>query len=296
MGGSLMKSLCGWGMAIGLAANAFAPAALAVEMQPDDFIPAPAGTFLFLDYNYYAKSTELDVGGAKLDADFESYVNLLRAAYYYDLGPFAANVNFILPVVDIPNVNVAGTTIDGERGVGDPILITPVWFVSNKETKQYLSVVGYYFIPLGNYDRDQPINAGTNRWAVTGQIGYWGGITEKLGVELWADGTWYQDNDDFTAASATLAQDATYTVGAWLRYDFSPKTYAALGYYASMGGAQSVNGVDINTATEFQRIRVAGAHFIAKEWQLYGEVAFDVAREDGFRQDVGTLIRLLKIF
>jgi hypothetical protein len=269
----------------------------AVEMQPDDFIALPAGLSVFLNYASYSRSARLDTPGGSADAELESYVELPRYAYFFHLGPFVADINLLVPMVDIPEARVGATNIEGTSGIGDPELVSTVWVVNDPSKQEYLGVAGYLSVPVGAYDRDRPINPGTHRWSGTLQVGYWRGLSEHIGLELIADATWYADNNDFgPVPSGRLQQDVTESAQAWIRYTFSPKTYAAVGYYASTGGEQHVNSVGNGTSTQFQQVRCALAQSLTPSVQVYGEVTRDTAREDGFRQDVGVLIRVLKAF
>jgi hypothetical protein len=280
-----------------LAAAGLARRAGAVEMQPDDFIALPAGVSVFLNYASYSRSSRLDTPRGSVDAKLESYLELPRYAYFFSLGPFVADINLLVPVVEIPSARVGATTIEGASGIGDPEIVSTVWLINDPSKQQYLGVAGYLSVPLGKYERDRAINPGTHRWSGTLQLGYWRGLNDHVGVELVADATWYGDNNDFgQAPSARLEQDVTGSAQAWVRYTFSPQTSAALGYYASTGGAQHVNSVGNGTSTQFQQVRLSLAQSLTPGVQLYGEVTRDTARADGFRQDVGVLIRILKAF
>lgn len=285
------------GVVAALCSLALTGKASANEMQPDDFVALPVGTHIFLNYASWSHSDRLNgADQVKTPADVSTFVNVPRYAYFFKVGPFVADINLLVPIIHVDDVRVGSSRLRGVSGVGDPQLVSTVWVVNDPKRREYLGVVGYLSVPLGQYDPKRPLNAGSNRWTESVQLGYWKGLTHKVSVEVVGDVTWYGNNHNADASQADLQQATTTSGQVWLRYDLDPKTYLAGGYYAATGGDQRLNGVLTGVATRYQKVRFAAARSLPHGMQIYGEISTDVARTDGFRQDFGALLRLAKAF
>ncbi|MEH6587817.1 MAG: transporter [Halioglobus sp.] len=94
--------------------------------------------------------------------------------------------------------------------------------------------------PLGDYDSDHLINAGSNRWWVKPTLG----MSQRLGKWQWelkAGATFFEDNDDFYSGTQ-MEQDPIYATSAHLMYNFS-RGWLSLDANYFAGGRTTVDGL-----------------------------------------------------
>ena len=93
--------------------------------------------------------------------------------------------------------------------------------------------------PLGDYDSDHLINAGSNRWWVKPTLG----MSQRLGKWQWefkAGATFFEDNDDFYTGTQ-MEQDPIYAASVHLMYNLSRGWLSLDGNYFA-GGRTTVEG------------------------------------------------------
>ena len=93
-----------------------------------------------------------------------------------------------------------------------------------------------------------------------------------------------------------MNQEPTIETYAWLAHNFDPGTWAAVGYYGSFGGRQSLNGTRNGFRTHFHQVRAAFSKFVTPDIQLTGSVGKDLSVRGGFKQDYVLQFRILKLF
>jgi Putative MetA-pathway of phenol degradation len=107
--------------------------------------------------------------------------------------------------------------------------------------------------PLGEYDRNAPVNTGANRWAFTPLLNL--NIPLNKGatwVEVYGWGRFFTNNDEFQGNNL-LSQHPLGSVAAWYSHNLGKKMYAAIGGYYDYGGETFVNHIPQNdTANGFR--------------------------------------------
>ena len=94
--------------------------------------------------------------------------------------------------------------------------------------------------PWGDYDSDNLINAGSNRWWVKPSLG----MSYRTGSWQWeinAGSTFFENNDDFYTGTR-MSQDPLYSTSAHLIYNFS-RGWLSLDANYFVGGRTTVEGV-----------------------------------------------------
>lgn len=144
------------------------------------------------------------------------------------------------------------------RGFGDPTVELDMNLVGPKSQKDLVDVLRYepgfsldaiidLALPIGEYDADQPLNLGQNRWygrigfPIVWQLGSWvpgRRTTLELLPAVWLFGT----NDDFSGH--TMKTDPLFQVDAHLTHDLTSHAWASLDGAWYTGGKASIDGVD----------------------------------------------------
>ncbi|MHC1767721.1 MAG: transporter [Verrucomicrobiia bacterium] len=196
-----------------------------------------------------------------VSADADVDANVLVAGYAKMLPLFDRTLT--LAVLE-PMGRISGeTTVAGRSynqtatGFGDPMFEAGINLVGPKamktipdllryEPKFSLDVIMDVAFPIGEYDNDQPLNLGQNRWygrvgaPVVWQIGPWvpgRRMTLEVLPSVWA----FSDNNDYVGH--TLSTDPMFEVEGHLTRDFTEHFWGSLDSTWFAGGKSSVDGV-----------------------------------------------------
>ena len=157
----------------------------------------------------------------------------------------------------------SSTTVAGRsspqdaNGFGDPLAEVGLNLIGPKairtipdllryEPKFSLDVIVDVAFPIGEYNSDQPLNLGQNRWygrvgaPIVWQIGPWvpgRRTTFEVLPSVWA----FTDNNDYMGS--TLSTDPMFQLEAHLTRDLADKFWASLDSTYITGGRSSINGV-----------------------------------------------------
>jgi hypothetical protein len=153
---------------------------------------------------------------------------------------------------------VSGLTYDqAANGFGDPMIEAGINLIGPKairnipdllryEPKLSLDVIVDLAFPIGEYDSDQALNLGQNRWygrlgtPVVWQIGSWV-PGRRTTLEALPSVWFFTDNDDYVGQ--TLSTDPMFQLEAHLTRDFTEHFWGSLDATYIAGGESSVNGV-----------------------------------------------------
>ncbi len=254
-----------------------------------DYIPAPPDTLLSMLYYHYIDGDDYNVNGNKVaDVDLSENLFFLREVYYTKIGSIVADPQFILPF-GTGTLESGGVDQDSD-GLGDLILLCTFWLVNNPETKTYIGVTPYLYLPTGAYDENQSFNLGANRYAFQGEVGFVKGWEVKPGHNLYFEVApsffVYGDNDDYLGNNE-LSQDTVFALESHLSYDLTSNLALGLSYFGQWGGESEVNnltvdGSEINTQT----IGATLAYNFAPGWQFLLQYKQDVKVDYGVETQI----------
>ncbi len=193
-------------------------------------------------------------------ADFDATLTLAGYARFFPLLDRAAMAAILLPMGRISgDATVAGNTVSQSvNGFGDPMLEFDINLLGPKAQMNIPDALRYQpgfsvdllvdlALPIGEYDDDQPLNIGQNRWygrlgvPIVWQLGPWvpgRRTTLELLPAVWLFG----DNDDYMGQ--TLETDPMFQIDAHLTRDFTEHLWGSLDGAWYTGGQASVDGVE----------------------------------------------------
>ena len=193
------------------------------------------------------------------DADIEANVAVVGYAKMLPLFDRTLTVAILEPVGRISGkTSVAGRTYDqSATGFGDPMLELGINLIGPKalrnipdllryEPKLSLDLIVDVAFPIGEYDSDQPLNLGQNRWygrvgaPIVWQIGPWV-PGRRTTLEALPSVWFFSDNDDYVGH--TLSTDPMFQLEAHLTRDFTEHFWGSLDSTYMGGGKSSVDGV-----------------------------------------------------
>jgi hypothetical protein len=191
-------------------------------------------------------------------ADFDATMALAGYARTFSLLDRAAMAAIILPMGRISgDVTVAGRTFNqSARGFGDPMIefdinvLGPPARKSIPDALRYdpgfsLDLLADLALPIGEYDSDNPLNIGQNRWygrfglPIVWQLGPWvpgRRTTLEFLPALW----FFSDNNDYVGQ--TLKTDPMFQLDAHLTRDFTEHAWGSLDGVFYSHGKSSING------------------------------------------------------
>jgi hypothetical protein len=283
-----------------LGALLLSPALLATELEPDEFVAAPAGTTALIGYLVYGDHQSYDpvdgpssTRGTHLDA----VEGIARAAQYFDIGPVEALVEFLQPFGALSNARIDGDHLAGSSGAGDTTLAASVWPINDKAANRYLGLTFYLVVPDGAYQRNQAVNLGGHRWVYDPEVAFHQGLSKQWSVDVSTDLLAYSHNTDTGGlARQTLTQAPTVQLQAFLNFAWARGIQTSIGYEGERGGRETLADIPTATATRFDEIRFVNAYSVTPAFQILGELNHQVSAVGGFKQDFGVTLRTLYAF
>jgi hypothetical protein len=283
-------------------------AAHAVTVDPGDYVAAPPGTNVLIQYLQYGRDDGINIEGAgDLSAHLDSEIGIFRAIHFASLFGFTVDPQIIIPFGGLKNGQIGGQPQNSSSGLGDPIVGASFWLINRPETSTYFAFSPLVTLPLGQYRRSNAINLGNDRYQGDLQVAFqtaFGseGVAKQVVVALFADANFFSANTrsavraNSALTQATLTQSTSYQLQSWLTYTTNVGVTVSAGYSATMGGRESLGGSPNGFRTEEQQARFEVQAFVAKRWQLAGELTHDVHVVGGFRQEIGINGRILFVF
>ena len=193
-------------------------------------------------------------------ANFDATLAMTGYARTFTLWDRSAMAAIILPMGRISGevVTPAGrTTSLSASGFGDPMLEFNLNLIGPKAQQNIPDVLRYepgfsvdlladLALPIGEYNSDQPLNVGQNRWygrvgfPVVWQLGDW--VPGRRTTLEFLPAVWmFGDNTDYVGQ--TLKTDPLFQLDAHLTRDFTETLWGAIDASWYSGGRASVNGV-----------------------------------------------------
>ncbi|SOZ34769.1 transporter [Cupriavidus neocaledonicus] len=290
MRSALRRSAAGAALLLGAAP------ALAIDVDAGDYTALPAGTNLGLLYYQHAERDKVYAGGNRIaGGNLDSDIGIVRYVRFMEIGGYTVDPQFLLPFGKLratDNLSALGSA----SGVGDLILTATVWLVNQPEKKRYFGITPFLFVPVGSYDKDQPLNLGEHRWKFALQAGYITPLVDRFTLDLVADVTFFGSNDKFGPSAATLRQDPLVQGQAWLRYHLTDSFDIRGGLSYAAGGESKVNGVSRNDHTNTSKFSVGMAWFPTPAVQVLGTYGRDITVRNGPLESSRFNLRLLKVF
>jgi len=192
-------------------------------------------------------------------ADFDATLAMMGYARTFSLFDRSAMAAVIMPMGRVSgDVTVAGRTVnESAEGFGDPMLefninlFGPPAQVTIPDAMRYepgfsVDLLADLALPIGEYDSDQPLNLGQNRWygrlgmPIIWQLGSW--VPGRRTTLEFLPAVWFfGDNDDYVGQ--TMETDPIFQLDAHLTRDFTEHLWGSLDAALFNGGEPTVNDV-----------------------------------------------------
>jgi hypothetical protein len=193
------------------------------------------------------------------EASFDATLALPGYARTFSIFDRAAMAAILFPMGHISGeVTVAGRTFDQTvNGFGDPMLEFDINIIGPPAQKNIPDLLRYtpgfsldlladLALPIGEYDSDQPLNIGQNRWygrlglPIVWQLGPW--VPGRRTTLEFLPAVWlFGENDDYVGQ--TLKTDPLFQLDAHVTRDLTEHFWGSLDGVWYTGGEASIDGV-----------------------------------------------------
>jgi hypothetical protein len=192
-------------------------------------------------------------------ANFDATLAIAGYARTFSLFDRAAMAAILLPMGRVSgDVTLAGKTFNqSASGFGDPMLELNINVIGPPAQKTLPDVQRYepgfsvdlladLALPIGEYNSDQPLNIGQNRWygriglPIIWQLGPW--VPGRRTTLEFLPAVWiFGNNNDYVGQ--TLETDPMFQLDAHLTRDFTERLWGSLDAAWYNGGQATINGV-----------------------------------------------------
>jgi hypothetical protein len=299
--------------AVGAVLLGSAGIACAQLIEPNEYVPAPNGTSLNLNYFVFGhEDAFIDAHGTNIpNSSANAFIGVERFAHF--LYVFGHPAGFLVTEAfgSISNSTVGGTNLGTANGVSNPNLSAFFFPYSDLEQKEELVVTAFLYPPLGTYDNTKSVNFATQyqpngqyNWTGDLQIGWEQGIGDRFSYDAAFDARFFGNTtgpiQPGIPLSVTMHHDPDYRLQLWATWEWNPALRTAIGYQGFFGGldyfSTPLTGT-VDTGKSFeQQLRGAVIMWFSPQIQTVLEVNGDVARTGGFKQTFGTILRFAYIF
>jgi hypothetical protein len=135
-------------------------AAHAVPVDPGDYVAAPPGTNVLVQYVRYGRDDGINIEGAgDLTTHLDSEIGIFRAIHIASLFGLTGDPQIIIPLGSLKNVQIGGQPQNSSSGLGDPIVGASFWLINRPEA----AISPLVTLPLGQYRRSNVLSIGPHR-------------------------------------------------------------------------------------------------------------------------------------
>lgn len=270
--------------------------AMAVDLYPNDGIAPPPGIQMIqINYqrierdDFYSNGIKTRTGGEIVNTQMQ-----LKYGRSFELNTLPGFFYIQAPLTEI-STSGSSSAFTANSGAGDTSFAFALWPYVNRDAEKYMGVAGYLTVPTGSYDSQKHFNPGENRYRWALQAGYEQSMSKRVNWMSAIDVLWYGENDDKAITHEKLKQKALYSAQTAFIYKFNSTYSSAIGYFYSVGGETSLNGVSQGDSTQSHRYQLSGiGNFPFGRISLqYGQ---ELSTKNGFIEDSRWILRLTKIF
>lgn len=297
--GRLIRWVAGAAACVALSTTAGGTAS-AQEIEPNEFVPAPAGVNLAIGYYLYGHNEDYNIakGPTIKKSGLEVNVGIARLVHYFDVAGHPAGIQVLEAFGSESAGHIGSTSLGSAFGASNTILSAFIWPYASTEKKQYLIIAGFILPPVGTYDKYAALNLasafGYQGWSGDVQLGWDQGIGDHFSYDVSVD---FRAFGDTTAPGGLRnTKDNDYRFQAWANWNWTRAFQTSIGYEGFIGGEGQTNGVFNGSKSENERVRAAASLFVAPNAQILLEVNHEFVSVGGFKQTFGATGRVVYIF
>ncbi len=274
--------------------------ASAQEIEPNEFVPLPDGTTLYVGYYSYGHVDSYNVarGPTIGNSGLETNIVNTRFVHFDYIDGIPAGVQLYQAFGSESGGHIGTDRLGSSFGAANTTLSAFIWPYSSVANKTYFNITGFLIPPDGSYDKNAALNVDTVfggiGWAGDLQAGFDQGIGEHFSYDLGFDTAFF--GDVTRPGGLRLREADSYRLQLWANWNWTRAFQTSIGWESILGGTQTSNGIDNGGKAEFERLRVATSLFVAKNAQVLLELNHDFVAVGGFKQSFGATMRVVYAF
>lgn len=163
------------------------------------------------------------------------------------------------------------------------------WLINDKPNNHYLAATWLFFAPTGEYNPQQLLNIGENRYKSTLNIGYIQKLSDNVLLELSPELALYGSNNN--RLGQTLEQRPSYALTSILRYNQTPQLTLFSGFQQNYGGETSLGGIAQNDPSKMEKITLGAYYYTVGGTQILLKYGKEFTTRDGMKTSDDFLVR-----
>ncbi len=237
-----------------------------------DWENVPINTNILFGYYTYSNSEvsvdpALPIDGLSIDA----HVPILRYARTFDLNGQVGGLQLVAPFGRVTG-RVDNTHLKtSAHGVGDiaAIFVANIYGAPALTKKEFTTWTPQPYLtgslsvtaPTGDYNGDDLLNMGKNRWTFKPQLSYGYYLNSDTLLAINTNIQFFTHNNEYKN-TGTLAQKELFGVEAHLSKNLNPKSWLAISSFYSYGGETKVNNENQGNKQKTLRVGIGGNYNI----------------------------------
>ncbi len=262
------------------------------ELIPLDYEAPDIGTDLATLYLYEKQySGPYYHGGENPSGDINAFISALQFTTTVDMSGYTVCpfIVFSYASATASKGEMSDTVGHHAIGMGDVIVGATSWLINNRNANRYLSATLLAYLPSGDYNPDQLLNIGENRYKGTLTIAYIDKIAERWFIELAPEYALYGKNNNFMGQ--TYKESPTYALSSNIRYNLNEQTALYAGYQKNWGGESILDGVHQNDSLSTERAATGVYYYTLGGTQILLRYAKEFNVQNGLKATDDILLR-----
>lgn len=262
------------------------------EVIPGDYEAPAVGINLATLYLAEKKMAGPYIDGQKLTNEtVTSLITAVKLTATVDVGGYTVCPMIALPYSMTKSNGDTISAILGDQSVGfaDVVIGATGWLINDKAKNQYLAATLLLFAPTGEYNPQQLLNIGENRYKSTLNIGYIQKLSDDFLIELSPELAVYGTNDN--SLGRKITQEPSYALTTTIRYNQTPQLTLFSGFQQNFGGETTVDAVAQEDASKMQKATLGGYYYTLGGTQIFLRYAKEFQTQSGMRTSDDFLLR-----
>lgn len=274
----------------------------------------PVGTVAASNYTAYRHGdTYYDSDGvADRSGNLDLITNVARIDWVvgtiYDM-PWVLSAS--LPYAHADNAELGGQNQSTQSSFFSPNVFVTLGVIVDPKKERTLGISTYLFLPFGDYDSTKAVNVATpDQTVVVPQFMYEEGLgklspsLKNFWIDVFGGAAFHSDGDNPVTVGGVgfdrTKQRDSYDINVYLRYNWNPLAFVAVGIEKSWGGEQIARGGVLGSIVgdvsigkdEYVKGHLQFGFPLSESFQVSADLTHDFEREGSFREDFTAEIRM----
>jgi hypothetical protein len=224
-------------------------------------------------------------------------------------------ISAALPYGQADDATLGGQDQTVQNSFFSPNIFLTLGAIVDPANQRTLGLSTYFFFPAGDYDSAKNINIATpGQTVIAPQFAYEEGLgkvspeLQNFWIDVFGGAAFHSDGDNPVSVGGAgfdrTEQDHSYDINLYLRYNWNPLTFLAVGVEKSWGGEQFARGGTLGALggdmslgkDEYVKGHLQFGITLSETFQVAADVTHDFHREGGFKEDFTAELRISTFF